>query len=124
METLKAYGNAFKKKDSTAMKLLLSDASLKMLEQEARSQGLSVDEVLQKETLFSEAQRAAEFRKLTIEDQKASVDMKDTLGMWTTVYFVKESGEWKIDKKSVADELIRQSEESSRQLDELINANR
>lgn len=124
LDALKSYGNAFKKKDYPSMKLLLSDASLKMTEQEAKAQGSTVDDVLQRETLFTDAQRSAEFRNLKIEDSKATVDMKDSLGMWTTVYFVKEDGEWKIDKKGFADELLRQSEEDSKRLDEMINANR
>lgn len=124
LETLKAYGNAFKKKDYTAMKLLLSDGSLKMADQEAKSQGVTLDEIIQRESLFTDSQRSAEFRNLKIEDERATVDMKDSLGMWTTVYFVKENGEWKIDKKGLADELLRQSEEGAKQLDELINANR
>lgn len=120
LESLKAYGNAFKKKDYAAMKGLLSDASLKITEQEANVQGVKVDEILERETLFTDSQRSAEFRNLKIEDTKATVDMKDSLGMWTTVYFVREDDEWKIDKKGFADELLRQSEEGAKQLDALI----
>lgn len=124
LETLKVYGNAFKKKDVTSMKLLLSDASLKMLDQEAKVQGSNVDEVILRETLFTDSQRSAEFRNLKIEDGKATLDMKDSLGMWTTVFFVKEDGEWKLDKRGIADDLLRQSEESTKQLDALINGNK
>lgn len=124
LDSLKSYASAFKKKDYGTMKLLLSDASLKMTEQESKVQGITIDEVLQRETLFTDSQRSAEFRNLKIEDSKATVDMKDSLGMWTTIYFVKENGNWKIDKKGFADELLRQSEEGAKQLDQLINANR
>ena len=45
LETLKQYGDAYRKKDITAMKLLLSEESLKMHEQEARAQNTTVDEL-------------------------------------------------------------------------------
>ena len=41
LETLKAYTAAIKKKDTTTMKLLLSDASIKMAEQEAKAQNVN-----------------------------------------------------------------------------------
>ena len=48
LQTLKEYGDAFKKKDITTMKLLLSDASLKMAEQEAKAQNLTVDDIVRR----------------------------------------------------------------------------
>jgi hypothetical protein len=124
LETLKAYGNAYKKKDFTTMKLLLSDESIKMAEQEAKAQGVTLDEIVRRETLFNNEQKTAEFRNARTEDDRATIEMKDSMGMWNTVHFIREEGIWKIDKKGLADQLIRENEEENRRMDENINAGR
>lgn len=124
LETLQAYGRAFKKKDTTAMKLLLSQETLKMHEQEAKAQNVTLDDIIKRETLFSENQTTAEYRNQKIEDDKASIQMKDSLGMWNTVQFVREDGLWKIDRKSFADQIEQDSEESNKKIDEIINQGR
>ena len=58
LETLKSYTIAIKKKDTTQMKILLSDASIKMAEQEAKAQGVPLDEIVKRETLFGENQKS------------------------------------------------------------------
>src|SRR4051812_15105138 len=70
LETLNIYGNAFKKKDTTQMKLLLSQASLKMAEESARAQNTTVDDIVKKESLFSENQTIANYRNEKTEDDK------------------------------------------------------
>jgi uncharacterized protein YkwD len=124
LETLKAYGNAYKKKDITAMKLLLSQESLKMHEQEAKAQNVTVDDIVKRETLFSENQTQADFRNEKTEDEKASVEMKDSGGIWNTVQFVKEDGVWKIDRKGFANKIERDAEQSDQKLNEIINQGR
>ena len=124
LETLKAYGNAFKKKDITAMKLLLSQESLKMHEQEAKAQNVTVDDIVKRETLFSENQTSAEFRNERTEDEKATVEMKDSTGIWNTVQFVKEDGVWKIDRKGFATNIEQQVEQKNNELDQIINQGR
>src|SRR5688500_1933429 len=106
LETFKTYTKAIKKKDITAMKLLLSRETLRLHEQEARSQGITVDDVVKRETLFSENQTTVEFRNEKIEGDKATLEVKDSMGFWQRVFFVFEDGEWKIDKKSSADQLM------------------
>ena len=54
LKTLQTYQKAMKAKDTTTMKLLLTAESMKMLEQEAKAQGSTVDDVVKRETLFSE----------------------------------------------------------------------
>lgn len=122
LETLKAYGNAYKKKDITTMKLLLSQESLKMHEQEAKSQNLTVDDIVKRETLFGENQTTAEFRNEKTEDEKATVEMKDSMGIWNTVQFVKEEGVWKIDRKGFATKI--QQDVEQKQQDVFDNFNR
>ena len=123
LETFKTYTKAIKKKDITTMKLLLSRETLRAHEQEAKSQGVTVDDIVKRETLFQEEQRTVEFRNEKIEGEKATLEVKDPMGFWQTVYFVLEDGEWKIDKKSSADELMRQIEEENRKADEQFNSN-
>lgn len=124
LETLKEYGDAYKKKDITAMKLLLSQESLKMHEQEARAQNTTVDEIVKRETLFSENQKTADFRNQKIEDATASIEMKDSFGIWNTVHFVREEGAWKIDRKGDADKIQQEVEQKQNQLDQIINQGR
>ncbi len=121
LETLKAYTQAIKKKDTTAMKLLLSGASLKMAEQEARAQNRTVDDVVQNETLFNESQTELKFRNEKVEGDKATIEVKNSFGSWDTVPFVREEGVWKIDKQTIANQMLQQNEEGSRRLDEIIN---
>lgn len=124
LETLKAYGNAYKKKDTTAMKLLLSEESLKMHEQEAKAQNVTVDDIVKRETLFSENQTTAEFRNEKTEDDKASIEMKDAAGIWNQVQFVKEDGVWKIDRRAFANKIEQEVEQKNTELDQIINQGR
>jgi hypothetical protein len=124
LETLKAYGDAFRKKDITSMKLLLSSESLKMHEQEAKAQNVTVDDIVKRENLFSENQKTAEFRNQKIEDEKASIEMKDSTGLWNTVQFVKEEGAWKIDRKGFAVKIEQEVEQKNNELDQIINQGR
>ena len=82
LETLKAYTTAIKKKDTTQMKVLLSDASIKMAEQEAKAQNITLDEIVKRETLFSENQRTVKYRNEKIDGDKATIEMMDSFGMW------------------------------------------
>lgn len=95
------------------MKLLLSADTIKMLEQEAKSQGETLDEVVKRETLFSESQKTIEFRNERIEGDKATLELKNSFGSWETVPFVLESGQWKIDKKGYADRLMQDIQKQS-----------
>ena len=124
LETLKEYGDAFQKKDITTMKLLLSQESLKMHEQEAKAQNTTVDEIVRRETLFSENQKTAEFRNQKVEDDKATIEMKDASGIWNTIHFVKEDGAWKIDKKGFANQIEQLNQQKQNELDQLINDSR
>lgn len=121
LETLKAYTTAIKQKDTTTMKLLLSNASIKMAEDEAKSRNVPLDEVVKRETLFDQSQRTVEFRNEKIEGDKATIEMKDSYNAWNTVPFVREEGRWKIDKQAAANIMIQDFEKSSQELDNLIN---
>ena len=107
LKTLQTYQKAMKAKDAATMKLLLTTESLRMLEQEAKSQGSTVDDVVKRETLFSESQRTVEFRNQKIDGELATIEVKNALGQWDTVPFRFEQGQWKIDKKGYADRLMQ-----------------
>ena len=121
VETFQTYVKAFKKKDITTMKLLLSKDTIKMHEQEAKAQSVTLDDVVKRETLFSEGQRVVEFRNEKIEGDTATLEVKNSFGSWETVPFLREDGDWKIDKKGYADRLMREVEESTQQMDDFIN---
>ena len=124
LQAFKTYTRAVKAKDTTTMKMLLSNESLKMHEQEAKAQGVNVDDIVKRESLFNADQTTVEFRNEKVDGDKASIEVKDTFGIWITVPFIREDGVWKIDLKGEADEILDQQQHSDKKLDELINQGR
>lgn len=114
VETFKTYTRAVAKKDAAAMKLLLSDATMKMHEQEAKAQGVPIDDIIRRESLFAENQRAVEYKDEKIDGDKATLQVKDPNRKWVTVMFVRENGDWKIDKQSSAEQMMKEIEEEQR----------
>lgn len=106
LKTLQTYQKAVQQKDTTTMKLLLSAETVKMMEQEAKSQGVPLDNIVERETLFPSSQKTVEFRNQSIEGEKATLEIKNSFGQWETWPFVFEDGGWKIDKKGYADRLM------------------
>ena len=121
VETFQTYVKAFKKKDIKTMKLLLSDATIKMHEQEAKSQRTTVDEIIKRETLLAEGQKGVDYKDEKIEGDKATLQFKNSFGTWETIPFVREGGVWKIDKQGYAQQMIQDSEEGDKKLDAIIN---
>jgi len=122
--TLEDYTKAIKKKYTTTMKVLLSVTSIKMAEQEARAQNVTLDEIVKRETLFNETQSRVEFRNEKIDGERATIEMKNSFNSWNTVPFVREEGIWKIDKQGVANQMMQDFEQSGEQLDDIINRDR
>jgi hypothetical protein len=112
-ETIQTYIKALKRNDTATMKLLLSDATLKMHEKEAKAQETTLDEIVKRESLISEGQRTVEFRNEKIEGERATVEVKNTYGSWETIPLIRESGTWKIDKQGIADQFIKEVEEGN-----------
>ncbi len=121
VETFKTYINAVKQKDTTRMKRLLSSESIKMHEQEAKSQNVTLDDIVKRETLIMEGQKVVEFRNEKIEGEAATLEVKDSFGTWTTVPFVREDNEWKINKKGFVDKLEQEIDLNNQQMDDFIN---
>src|SRR6185436_3241428 len=72
VETFQTYVKAFKKKDITTMKLLLSKDTIKMHEQEAKAEGVNLDDVVKRDTLLGEGQTTVEYRNEKIDGDKAT----------------------------------------------------
>jgi hypothetical protein len=122
-KTFETYIKALKAKDTTTMKVLLSDGTMKMHEQEAKAQGITVDDIVKRETLFSEGQTKVEYKDEKIDGNKATLRVKTPYATWETVPFVLEDGQWKIDKQGYANQMLQEMDESNRRLDEMINGN-
>ena len=121
LDTLQTYTRAIKKNDVEMMKRLLSDASLKMAEQEAASQNAPLDEIIRRETLFNENQTSLRYRNEKIENDKATIEVENAFGSWDTVFFIREDGVWKIDKQGAANQMMQQMDQQNKQLDNIIN---
>jgi hypothetical protein len=120
-ETLQTYTQAIKKKDVTKMKLLLSKGSIKMAEEQAKAQNISIDEVILRETLFSPDQKTLKFRNEKIDGDNATIEVETSPGIFDRVPFIKEDNIWKIAKEKYAEELIKQAEEDERKQQEQMN---
>lgn len=123
-ETFETYSKALKKNDITTMKLLLSSETLKMHDQEAKRQGVILDEIVKREALLNKDQTIVKVRNEKIEGEKATLEVENQIGIWETVSFVFEDGQWKIDKKSTIDMINDIEEINNKELDELINSGR
>ena len=120
-KTFETYTKAINQKDITTMKLLLSAETIKMHEQEAKAQNVPLDEIVKRETLFTEGQKNVFLRNEKIEGDNATLEVENSFGSWETVPFVFEDGNWKIDKKGYADRLMQEIEQNNQQLDDIIN---
>ena len=120
-ETLQTYTQAIKKKDVAKMRALLSEGSIKMAQNEAKAQNLTVDEVILRENLFSPDQKTLRFKNEKIEGENATIEVENSFGGFDKIPFVKENGIWKIAKDKFADEFQKQAEEDEKRLNEKIN---
>jgi hypothetical protein len=121
VETFKTYIKAIRQKDTKAMKVLLSNATLKMHEQQAKAQGVTVDEIIKRESLIGESQKAVDYKDEKIDGDKATLQFKNSFGTWETMPFIREDGVWKIDKQGYADQMMKDVEDKNKQMDDLIN---
>lgn len=104
-ETMKALNEAAKKKDTAAIKKFVSKGTLALMEDRAKEQGTTLDELLKSDdgTPFDEL---PEMRNENIVGEKATLEVKDTSeDEWTTLPFVKEDGVWKIALDDYVEEL-------------------
>ena len=124
VRTFQTYVKALKKKDLTTVKLLLSSDTIKMHEQEAKAEGVTLDDIVKRETLLGEGQTMVEYSNEKIDGDKATLEFKNSYGAWETLPFLRENGDWKIDKKGYADQIERDVEQNSQQMDDMMNRGR
>lgn len=99
--TMKAYFEAFQKKDAEGLKKTLSKGTLELFERFAKAQNppKTIDEALQTglaSTANAAPNQMPEMRNEKIEGDKATLEVKFENGNWETIPFVKEDGAWKI----------------------------
>src|SRR6476469_7528449 len=119
VQTFQTYVKALKKKDLTTVKLLLTNDTIKMHEQEAKAEGVTLDDIVKRDTLLGDGQTTVEYRNEKIDGDKATLEFRTSYGTWETIPFLREHGEWKIDKKGYADQIERDVEQNSQQLDDM-----
>ena len=124
LNTLQTYIQAVKKKDVAKIKLLLSAGSLKMAEEQAKAQNISLDEVILNETLISPNQKTFNFRNEKIDGDYATLEIETSPEIYDRIPFVKENGIWKIAKEKYQEEMIKQAEEDERKLEEKLRKER
>lgn len=123
VETFETYVKALKKKDYTSAKILLSAATIKMHEQEAKAQNTTVDEIIKRGSLVADGQTTVKYRNEKIEGDKASIELQNSFGSWETIHFVREDGVWKLDIAASAQDIIKDVDDQDKIFDQLSNSN-
>ncbi|HMU32743.1 MAG TPA: hypothetical protein PKC89_02645 [Pyrinomonadaceae bacterium] len=123
VETFETYVKALKKKDYTSAKILLSAATIKMHEQEAKAQNTTVDEIIKRGSLVADGQTTVKYRNEKIDGDKASIELQNSFGSWETIHFVREDGVWKLDIAASAQDIIKDVDDQDKIFDQLSNSN-
>ena len=95
-DTLKAYYDAAKKKDIDTVKKYLSSGTMQMMENIAKSQGKTVDQMFQEGANRDSQMPTPEFSNEKITGDTATVDIKAPNQPTITMQMVKEDGMWKL----------------------------
>jgi hypothetical protein len=97
--TAKAYYEAVIAKDVQGVKNALSKDSLKTMEEEAKREGKNPDDMLKEYLeLGPKDNPPFESKEENITGDKATLKVKDRGDRWVTVNFVKEDGQWKLQR--------------------------
>jgi hypothetical protein len=107
--TFKAFFEAQKKSDVTAIKKTLSKASLALLEKAAKAQNKTLDAAITEAFAGgSKTEQLPESRNEKIDGDNATLEIQDTdTKKWETMYFVKEDGNWKVALDRTMEELLK-----------------
>jgi hypothetical protein len=110
-QTMKNFVEATQKKDVEGVKKSLSAGSLKMMENLAKVQGKTLDETIKEsEAGENEYKQVPEMRNEKIEGDTATLEVKnEKTSEWDTLYFVKETDEWKIALDKSLEEMFKKS---------------
>lgn len=100
------------------MKQLYSRRSLEMFSSQAKEQGKTLDDVLLNQRTTTIARTAIELRNQMVDGANGTLEvMAMKGGRWEKVYFILENGQWKIAMDRYMEEMIRQVEESTKELE-------
>ena len=99
-EAFKSFYEAAKGKDVASLKKLMSKETIAEMEREAKGENKSLDEFLAEESQKGLPPAMPELGEEKIEGDKATLQFKaEKSTNWSTVPFVKEDGDWKINFK-------------------------
>ena len=95
-EVFKNFYTAARNKDVAGLKSMMSRAALADTEREAQEKGQSLDEFLAARGRFL-SPNLPEIRNEKVEGDKASLEFRrEGAANWSTAWFVKEDGVWKV----------------------------
>ncbi len=122
-ETLKALGEAGKKKDTVTIKKMLSKGSLELLEKSAKSQNQTPDGLLTREN-GAPFQNITEYGAEKITGETATVEVKtELINQFETIPMVREDGEWKAALDKYAEDIMKRMTEQMKPLEQNSNTN-
>jgi len=93
---LKAYFDAAKKKDIETVKKYLSRGTLQMMENTAKAQGKTLDQMFKEGADRDVQMPEPEFSNEKINGDTATVDIKAPNKPLVTLQMIKEDGQWKL----------------------------
>ncbi len=110
--TFRHYIEAVNKKDIAAVKEDFSQGSLKLLDETAKLQNISLDETIKIQTNpLGEPLPLPETRNEKIEGENATLEIKNAkTPNWDKVYFTQENGTWKIALDKFRDAKLKEIE--------------
>lgn len=118
-EVLKTLNEASKTKDVEAIKNSVSKGTLGLIEEAAKAQNTTADELLKKEN-GAPFKELPEMRNEKIEGDTATLELKNaTTGEWEAVPFVKEDGAWRLALDKYLEDMKRKMTENMKKLEDL-----
>ncbi len=111
-EVLKTLNEASKTKDVAAIKNSVSKGTFDLMEESAKAQNTTVDELLKKDN-GAPFKDLPEMRNEKIDGDTATIELKNaTSNDWETVPFVKEGGVWKLALDKYLEDFRKKATES------------
>lgn len=92
----KAVYDALKNKDTAAFKKVMTKEALKDVEEMAKKNGKSYDDMLKDVMNAIPLPKSSDSKDEKIVGDKATLQVKNEKDGWETIDFVKEDGEWKL----------------------------
>lgn len=117
-EAFRTFTVAAFNKDVEAVKQSISKESLKFIEASAKQQNKTVAELLTEGAVQETERKIPEVRNEKIEGDRATIEVKNDMGIYNKIPLVKENGEWKIALDELSKEAQKKFEEMQKRLSE------